>query len=541
MSYPISIQKALEKVEVDRFTLPQDYLDTCQSILTYAEKTGNDALTGRACFYFAEYYYKHPEFYDRFYQYLRRAILHLDNHVNHPDDIYILARCYNFLGINATDHGQTELAFDYYMQAIFHARKAKSPRLEAIFEYNIGAQYDQMGQRDQSLCHYDTAIDCIKKCGKDDAYYFTLYSYTLCQLILNAVTQNNPDLMNASMKQLNAMIDELPEEEKQDVFTDALYLQAAIAYAYKTDDKTSMFRLTRVLIEELEKKALKIDDLADILNFAGFMLKSGYPDPVKVILDILMPQVDHCDIPFIRQALARLAIRYYQYVEDDANELKASRLYYAATEDYMDETNKEYVHFLNLRNDLDELRQKNARLLHQATTDPLTGLPNRLAFNDTSECAFDKAYADKTTLAIEILDIDNFKDYNDTLGHQNGDRYLSALGELLSSLTNDSVTAFRYGGDEFVLIYENKTDEEILSIAGRIKEKVADLSITAENGETLPGMTISQGICQSVPKGKNRTWDFLYAADHALYDVKRNNKDGIVLMNELIPMPENYR
>ena len=254
-----------------------------------------------------------------------------------------------------------------------------------------------------------------------------------------------------------------------------------------------------------------------------------------------MPQVNQCNIPFIRQSLARLAIKYCRYVGNVEKELEAFRLYYDATESYMAETNKEYVYFLNLRNDLDELRAKNAHLLQQATTDALTGLPNRLAFNEASERAFDKAYVDQTTLAVEILDIDDFKHFNDTLGHQNGDLYLKTLGTLLSSVQKEGITAFRYGGDEFVLLYEGMSDEEILAVATGIKEKVTSLSITADNGDLLPGMTISQGICQSIPKGKNRTWDFLYAADHALYDVKRKNKNDVSLMNELIPMPERFR
>ncbi|MCR4732638.1 MAG: GGDEF domain-containing protein [Lachnospiraceae bacterium] len=537
-SYPVLIQKALDKVAVDRFSLPEDYLATCQTILSYAEEIGSDSLTGTACFYFAEYYYKHPESYDKFYQYLRRAILHLDNQA---DDLYILARCYNFLGINATDHGQTELAFDYYIQAVFHAREADSKQLEAICEYNIGTQYDQMGQQEEGQRHYKRAVNLIKACGTDDPYYFTVYSYCLCQAVLYYVTRQDTALMEVAMRDLQSLIHTLPDHEREEVYIDTLYLQATIAYAYKTDHKDDLFRLSRTLIQQLEKEALKIDDLSDILTFAGFILESGYPSPVREILDILMPQVNQCNIPFIRQSLARLAIKYYRYVGNVEKELEAFRLYYDATESYMAETNKEYVYFLNLRNDLDELRAKNAHLLQQATTDALTGLPNRLAFNEASERAFDKAYVGQTTLAVEILDIDDFKHFNDTLGHQNGDLYLKTFGTLLSSVQKEGITAFRYGGDEFVLLYEGMSDEEILAVATGIKEKVTSLSITADNGDLLPGMTISQGICQSIPKGKNRTWDFLYAADHALYDVKRKNKNDVSLMNELIPMPERFR
>ena len=537
-SYPKFIRKALDKLAQNRFDFSDDYLDTCQSILSYGEQTGNDSLTGTACFYLAQYYYNCPKSYDQFYLYLRRAILHLSNQA---DDITVLARCYNFLGINATDHGLTELAFDYYMQAMSCARQAESPQLKAIFEYNIGTQYDLMEQREEAIAHYHTAIDLIKICGKDDDYYFTIYSYSLCQLILAAIRSNYMVLMESSMEELNTLLANESSEKKEEFLIDPLYLEAAIAYAYKTGNDKERISLTRTLLDRLKTKTLNIDDIADVLIFAGNILEGGYPGPVKKILDILLPQVDQCDIPFIRQSLARLSIQYHKHVGDTKGEMEAFHLYYESTEQYMAETNKEYAYFLNLRNDLDELRQKNKRLLRQATTDPLTGLPNRLAFNDASEQAFDKAYIDKTTLAIEIVDIDNFKDFNDTLGHQSGDRYLCALGKLLRGMNEEGVTAFRYGGDEFVILYENKTAEEIRSIASSLKENVNKLSITADNGTLLPPMTISQGICQSTPKNKNRTWDFMYAADHALYDVKRKGKNSISFIDKLIPLPQDFR
>ena len=146
-------------------------------------------------------------------------------------------------------------------------------------------------------------------------------------------------------------------------------------------------------------------------------------------------------------------------------------------------------------------------------TDDLTGIPNRYSFDQSLSRAFERAFHSKNTLGVEIIDVDGFKEYNDNFGHQAGDECLEIIGEILKEFSEkEDIFCARYGGDEFVIIYEGKSDDEIKEIASQIGEAIR-----------YP-VTISQGVCNDIPVAKAKPWDFLSEADEALYSVK--GKDG---------------
>lgn len=91
--------------------------------------------------------------------------------------------------------------------------------------------------------------------------------------------------------------------------------------------------------------------------------------------------------------------------------------------------------------------------------------------------------------------------------------------------------AARYGGDEFVILYEGMEDSAITDFAERLKQRVSTLKVPSTGGKTITGISISQGIMNSVPTEWNRSWDYLYTADNALYSVKRKKKGEICLMH----------
>ena len=117
-----------------------------------------------------------------------------------------------------------------------------------------------------------------------------------------------------------------------------------------------------------------------------------------------------------------------------------------------------------------------------------------------------------------------------------GDLCLKKISEVISNLctVRKTVHAYRYGGDEFVLIYENMTDEEIMECATSLRDQVASLKLDSRRYPSGPVVTISQGIRNSVPSETNKLWDYMYAADNALYDVKEHKKGEVVLLHKAI-------
>ena len=177
------------------------------------------------------------------------------------------------------------------------------------------------------------------------------------------------------------------------------------------------------------------------------------------------------------------------------------------------------------------VEKENIKLKRQADTDSLTGIGNRFALNRFVEVAFDKAYKSSSTIAVEILDFDNFKHLNDTYGHRAGDEALKKIANEIKKLEKKSpfIHGFRYGGDEFIIIYENMSDDEIFDHAIKLRQAIANRKILNEIDSKNKYVTISQGLKNGIPSEKTRMWDYLNAADNALYEVKKTKKGEIVL------------
>jgi diguanylate cyclase (GGDEF)-like protein/PAS domain S-box-containing protein len=170
------------------------------------------------------------------------------------------------------------------------------------------------------------------------------------------------------------------------------------------------------------------------------------------------------------------------------------------------------------------LREK----LHtQAVHDPLTGLFNRRDLDDTLTRELHGALRRKSSLGVAMLDFDHLKQFNDTFGHDAGDSLLRALGQLLREKLRKSDIAYRYGGEEFVLILPDSsladTQQRVEEIRGLINE------LKVRHGDQLLGtIAVSAGVAVGPEHGATAA-ELLRAADSALYAAKQAGRDRVVV------------
>jgi diguanylate cyclase (GGDEF)-like protein/PAS domain S-box-containing protein len=174
----------------------------------------------------------------------------------------------------------------------------------------------------------------------------------------------------------------------------------------------------------------------------------------------------------------------------------------------------------------DELTQLNRRLTQLAATDGLTGLTNRRTFDGFLR----REYEACEEIAVLLLDIDNFKGYNDTYGHQAGDRCLQAVAKAIGNTTaNTSGLSARYGGEEFAVVLQNTTEDAALKIAESIRLTVRALGI--------PNTASSRGYISVGVAARNRsTLDeaaLVGEADTALYEAKRLGRNRSIVYSSL--------
>ena len=168
----------------------------------------------------------------------------------------------------------------------------------------------------------------------------------------------------------------------------------------------------------------------------------------------------------------------------------------------------------------EQLERQNARLAELATTDDLTGLANRREFRRTIETSLALARLQGQPLSLILLDIDHFKDFNDTFGHQAGDEALRMLARALRSSCREHELAARFGGEEFAVVLLGAGPEEAWGSAERIRAALA------ESPWAHRPLTASFGIATSGPEASCLT-ELVERADAALYASKRAGRDRI--------------
>lgn len=172
-----------------------------------------------------------------------------------------------------------------------------------------------------------------------------------------------------------------------------------------------------------------------------------------------------------------------------------------------------------------QLQAAQKKLRRQASTDPLTGLANRRAFDETLAGLWREAHAAGTPLSVAIVDADYFKRYNDTYGHMAGDTILQILGHIFAEeAANTPGFAARLGGEEFALVLPGLDEGGALGVADRVCAAVRDLAI-AHEGATRGHVTVSIGVAGLVPRTAEVDQLLLRSADAALYAAKSLGRD----------------
>jgi diguanylate cyclase (GGDEF)-like protein/PAS domain S-box-containing protein len=199
-----------------------------------------------------------------------------------------------------------------------------------------------------------------------------------------------------------------------------------------------------------------------------------------------------------------------------------TRFYQGSLSSILDRQNK-LVGYVLMLQDVSERRQQERIIHHMAYHDALTGLPNRVLLNDRLHQALTSAKRSATAGALMMLDLDRFKDINDSLGHSTGDALLKEVGRRLTDILRKSDTVSRMGGDEFVLLLPTVANSESSSlIAGKIVRAFRKPFFCDDH--TLQ-VTTSIGIA-NFPEDGDDAETVLKNADIALYRVKETGRNN---------------
>lgn len=500
-------------------------LKSCLEIERYAKEHKDAALLGFAYFYSGETYYVLNDA-EHMFRYIAQAIHLLDQ----TKQWELIGRSYNLMAISSINKGNVSAAMDYYLTGLTYCRKYGVTKMESSIMQNLGNLYMENGVYHEAQSYFEQAYSYYK-CNSTKKGNYVGLTAIYVNLARCYMLQGMLDKTRVYIEKLDSECESYYED---------------IDYLYVGCMKTRYYHLIRsyarrdAQIAEIQEKIDKcvqiMEVFDDLYDFCNLMLEIDRDDVLGMVVGKLDEIVKNAGVINLQRKVISLKIKGYRKNQDNASYMQAAGLYYELSE-IMEQENKDMiVNMLYVRSSLERANESrkqmeavNVKLLEQSVTDQLTGLANRYRLNDYSEKVLEYCFEHQLPLAMEILDIDFFKQYNDNYGHQQGDECIIAIADELKKMEDGQTFCARYGGDEFIIIYAGISAEEVYAKAGALRRNIMNLKLEHLYSNALPIVTISQGISYGIPENGNRSWDFLHTADMLLYQVKKKSRNDICI------------
>lgn len=246
-----------------------------------------------------------------------------------------------------------------------------------------------------------------------------------------------------------------------------------------------------------------MDYFDDFYEYASLLLRIDYHEQFLYLIELLDKLASQAQVANLRRRIRELKIKYYKKIGDTQAYFQETAQFYEDTVCMERSYQAMVLAMMDTCQALEKEREEKSQIAAQN---------QKLAQKSETHIP----------IAVAILDIDYFKQYNDNYGHQRGDTCICMIADELKRIAEyEGVSVYRYGGDEFIVIYENLSRERVLEIAEKLKQGIEMRKMAHEYSKSSNIVTISQGICWGYPKKGQVMSDYLRAADDSLYEVKK--------------------
>lgn len=413
-------------------------------------------------------------------------------------------------------------ALQYYMESITLAEELKDVYQRCNAWNNIADMFQGHKQYAKAVKYYENAYQAMLEGQFKDARLLTIVLYNLAEV-------------NGYMNQLKEMDTYLTICEDS-VMTDmeninfhtfccrtGRFLEAAF--------QGNIAKAKGIAKDILESNYCGVDDryiiIELLLHITNALVKLQEKEYAQRYLEVLDNNCTMNEIAFIRR-LVDLRVFYAESFSQDAELQESYQSYYHTMRKISDMEDDVRVNGMNARIHLQEIilkhestLEENKRLVDEANVDGLTNIYNRRYFNQLME-AKDFAH---DSIGIIMMDIDYFKEYNDSYGHIHGDLILRLVGDTLNRYCHDDIVPCRYGGDEFACLCRNQSDEEIEAFIHAVRTDLSIQNIEHKHSNCSQQITLSIGYTNCSKQFIDDMYGVLKLADQAMYKSKEKGRN----------------
>ena len=389
-----------------------------------------------------------------------------------------------FLYVKAYDKAleHIRLGYENYIKAceLDPSSEVINPSFELVMNLNFSSIFYFLGDKEHSKHHYLLAKENASQ-GIDEDLVFVFKCYEVLTL-----------WRLGEKEQCLTLLDEVLEDAK--------------TVEYATDYLEVMSDILQLLKEMKDYKRWE-----NLLHIIENRLYDSVT--VKIKMEIINRWID-----------------FFSETGDENNYLQSCKRFHELSLEKSAEEYKKQADNIELSVAMRKIAKQKKQADSIVYIDPLTKTCNRNRMLEDSKKYIADSIKNTTPIIVGLIDIDFFKECNDTYGHVAGDKVLAKVAEIIKDEVGKQGNVYRYGGDEFLLLLPNISQEEITSLGNRIKERIDIENIPNEKSAISSCVTVSQGYTLAVAEEGDSIETLVNLADHVLYSVKRRGRNSYKFM-----------
>lgn len=432
----------------------------------------------------------------------------------------------NWLGVIYAEMGIDDMAMNFYIEGMDACVQHNINHAKVLFLNNIGSQYMELHKCDKALIFFKRAEQELENVTlEQEPSLNTWYMVSYMNIIYAYNQLRDYEKSAVYLKKILPYV----EMEENNKLRLSFFMAQYELYWYLGRKDEIMEKMDEI-VEYTCDPASAINYVQDVQMACQLLENMGAYEHWEKVLHGFESYCKRSERIHVNVVLAEMWINFYKKTNRRDKYIEACINYTELSFKRRKVTENELANAIDIKLELREKENARKKEQQKSQIDSLTSLGNRYKLEEDSRKIQKTSMKKNLPMLVGILDVDCFKQYNDTYGHIGGDDCLKNVARVLAEVSSECGNAYRFGGDEFVILGSGLDWSEAEKLAKRIKDRIANLHIPNINSNVFPELTISQGFCVFLPEKEKSLDEIISSADIALYEVKKKGRNNFCVI-----------